>query len=102
MPENLEAFFSEVEKVLGADGVNRSEETVRRYGENTMTRGDVRPSGVVYPRSTSDVQTIVQLANRCRAPLYPISTGFNIGLGSRSAARPGQVIVDLGYKMNRI
>jgi len=102
MSENLEAFFSEVEKVLGADGVNRSEETVRRYGENTMTCGDVRPSGVVYPRTTSDVQAIVQLASRCKAPLYPISTGFNIGLGSRSAARQGQVIVDLGYKMNRI
>jgi 4-cresol dehydrogenase (hydroxylating) flavoprotein subunit len=102
MPENLEAFFSEVEKALGPDSVNRSEETIRRYAENTMACGDVRPSGVVYPRSTSDVQTSVRLANKHKAPLYPISTGYNIGLGSRSAARQGQVVVDLGYRMNRI
>jgi 4-cresol dehydrogenase (hydroxylating) len=102
MSENIEAFFSEVEKMLGADGVNRSEETIRRYAENTMAGGDVRPSGVVYPRSTADVQISVQLANKYMAPLYPISTGYNIGLGSRSAARQGQVIVDLGYRMNRI
>ncbi len=102
MHEGLEAFFAEVGGLLGADGVNRAEETLRRYGENTMPCGAVRPSGVVYPQSTAEVQAIVRAANRYAVPLYPISTGQNIGLGSRSAALPGQVVVDLGYRMNRI
>jgi 4-cresol dehydrogenase (hydroxylating) len=57
---------------------------------------------VVYLASTQEVQTIVRAANRHGVPLYPVSTGNNIGLGSRSAVRPGQVIVDLGHRMNRI
>jgi 4-cresol dehydrogenase (hydroxylating) len=102
MPANLEAFFSNIGQLLGAEGVNRSEETIRRYGENTMACGDVMPSGVVYPASTAEVQAIVRAANKYGVPLYPVSTGYNIGLGSRAAARAGQVVVDLGYRMNRI
>ena len=99
---NLEAFFSAITGALGADGVNRSEETIRRYGENTMPGGDRPPAGVVYPASTADVQLIVRAANTHKVALYPISTGNNIGLGSRSASAAGQVVVDLGRKMNRI
>src|SRR5207249_201545 len=95
-------FFAEIEQVLDAEGVNRAEETLRRYAENTMPGGDRRPLGVVYPRTTTDVQAIVRAAHRHAVPLYPISTGNNIGLGSRSGSRAGQVIVDLGYRMNRI
>ena len=101
-PANLEAFFTKVTDALGADGVNRSEETIRRYGENTMPGGDRPPAGVVYPASTADVRLIVRAANAYKVALYPISTGNNIGLGSRSATSSGQVVVDLGRNMNRI
>jgi 4-cresol dehydrogenase (hydroxylating) flavoprotein subunit len=99
---NLEAFFAAITGVLGTDGVNCSEETIRRYGENTMPGGDRPPAGVVCPGSTADVQVIVRAANTYKVPLYPISTGNNIGLGTRSAATAGQVVVDLGRNMNRI
>jgi 4-cresol dehydrogenase (hydroxylating) len=98
----FETFFSEIATAIGADAVNRSDETLSRYGENTMPGGDRRPAGVVYPASTADVQKIVRSANAHGVPLYPISTGSNIGLGSRSASSVGQVVVDLGYRMNRI
>ena len=98
----FETFFTEIADAIGADAVNRSEETLRRYGENTMPGGDRRPAGVVYPGSTADVQKIVRSANAHGVPLYPISTGNNIGLGSRSASSAGQVVVDLGHRMNRI
>ncbi len=99
---DFDAFFSTVGELLGGDGLNRSEETIRRYGENTMPGGDRPPAGVIYPGSTADVQAIVRAANKHRVPLYPISTGNNIGLGTRSAATAGQVVVDLGRRMNRI
>lgn len=95
-------FFNAIEELLGKDALNRSEETLDRYGENTMPGGDRAPSAVVYPRDTSDVQALVGLANQYKIPLFPISTGNNIGLGSRSANRESQVIVDLGRHMNRI
>ena len=99
---DLDSFFSEVSAALGAEGINRSDETILRYGENTMPGGDKPPAGVVYPASTADVQAIVRAANAHRVALYPISTGNNIGLGSRSAATAGQVVVDLGRRMNHI
>ena len=99
---NLDAFFATVGELLGGEGVNLSEETIRRYGENTMPGGDRPPAGVIYPASTADVQAIVRAANKHKVPLYPISTGNNIGLGTRSAAAAGQVVVDLGRRMNRI
>ena len=102
MTAAFDTFFSEIAAAIGTDAVNRSEETLRRYGENTMPGGDRWPAGVVYPASTAEVQNIVRSANAHGVPLYPISTGNNIGLGSRCASRAGQVVVDLGYRMNRI
>ena len=67
-----------------------------------MPGGDRPPAGVVYPGSTAEVQAIVRAANNHHVPLYPISTGNNIGLGSRSASAAGQVVVDLGRRMGRI
>jgi len=93
MPTAFEMFFSEIAAAIGRDAVNRSEETLARYGENTMPGGDRRPAGVIYPASTADVQKIVRSANVHGVPLYPISTGSNIGLGSRSASRAGQVVI---------
>src|SRR6478672_3943405 len=102
MSGSFDAFFTDVEKALGPDGVNRSEETLARYAENTMPGGDRRPAGVVYPSSTADVQKIVRSANAHGVALYPLSTGNNIGLGSRCPSRAGQVVLDLGFRMNRI
>jgi 4-cresol dehydrogenase (hydroxylating) len=98
----VNAFFQDIERELGADAVNRSRETAQRYGENTMPAGDRKVHGVLYPSSTADVQAIVRAANRHRVALYPNSTGNNIGLGSRSPVLNGQVVVDLGRRMNRI
>ncbi|HEV2574160.1 MAG TPA: FAD-binding oxidoreductase [Beijerinckiaceae bacterium] len=98
----LEAFLKDVARDVGPDAVNVSAETIARYGENTMPGGDRPPAAVVYPSSTRHVQAIVKAANAHKIPLYPISTGNNIGLGSRSATLAGQVVVDLGARMNRI
>ena len=87
MPAPFEPFFAEIAAALGPDAINRSAETLLRYAENTMPGGDRMPAGVVYPASTAQVQTIVRAANKHAVPLYPISTGNNIGLGSRSASR---------------
>lgn len=98
----LAAFFDELEHALGAEAVNRTRETLERYGENHLPTGDRRPAGVVLPGSTADIERIVAAANTHGVVLYPISTGQNQGLGLRSAVEPGQVVVDLGRRMNRI
>lgn len=99
---NLEAFLGAVRTSLGVDSVDCSAERLERYGENTLPTGDSRPAAVLYPASTADVQAVVKLANRHNIHLWPVSTGNNQGLGTRSPVRPGQVVVDLGRRMNRI
>ena len=96
------AVFDALRRSLGSDAVDTSEETIARYGSNDLQGGDRRPAGVVDPASTADVQAIVRTAHEHRVPIYSFSTGENRGLGLRSPIRPGQIIVDVGARMNRI
>ena len=98
----LDRFFAELRAALGDDAVNRSDETLTRYGENKLPSGDRRPAAVLLPASVEDVEAIVRAANAHGVVLYPISTGQNQGMGLRSAVHAGQVVVDLGRRMNRI
>jgi FAD binding domain len=89
-----EKFAESVRAQLSGDAVDTSEETIARYGFNRLPGGDRRPSGVVFPASTADVQVILRLAGLHGMSLWPISTGHNIGLGectlySRSDAAEG-------------
>lgn len=58
-------------------------------------------SAALAPSSTEEVQQIVRIANRYRVPLYPISTGKNLGYGGSAPAYSGCVVLDL-KRMNRI
>jgi 4-cresol dehydrogenase (hydroxylating) len=58
-------------------------------------------SGALAPDSTQQVQQIVRIANKYRIPLYPISTGKNLGYGGSAPAYSGSVVLDL-KRMNRI
>ena len=64
--------------------------------------GIAHPSRTVLrPTTVSEVQALVAQARRDGTPLYPISTGFNWGYGSRSPVTPNNTLVDLSG-MNRI
>ena len=103
MSANLEAFFADAAKALGADGVNRSEETIRRYGENTMA-GRRQASG----RRGLSVIDGACAGDRARSPTstacrFIRSAPATISGSARARrAREGQVVVDLGHRMNRI
>ena len=59
------------------------------------------PVGAVCPQSVEEVQAIVKIANEFRQPVWPVSTGKNMGYGQTTTASPGQMILDL-KRMNRI
>lgn len=100
--KNIQNFLAQVRSDLGDQWVDQRPETLVRYGEHTLPGQARAPSAVLFPESTAQVVAIVKAANEFGVALYPISTGNNIGLGSRAPARAGQVVVDLGYRMNRI
>ena len=95
-------FLQAAREEIGPQWVDATAETAARYARSDLPAGDRRPSAVVYPGDTGDVQRLVQLAARFGVPLHPISTGLNIGQGSVAAPHPDMVVVDLGRRMNRI
>src|SRR3954447_18488072 len=100
-PHDVAAFLEEAREVIGAEWVDASSAKVERYGENLMPDGDVEIAGVVYPCSTEEVSRLVIAANRHNVSLYPVSTGQNIGMGSRAPVMPGQIVMELGRRMNQ-
>jgi 4-cresol dehydrogenase (hydroxylating) flavoprotein subunit len=59
------------------------------------------PVGAVAPATVEEVQELVKIANKFKQPLWPVSTGKNMGYGMAAPATPGQMVLDL-KRMNRI
>ena len=99
---NLEQFLAAVIQLVGTENVQTEQMIVADYGKHSLPMPDRIPGAVVLPGSTEEVQEIVRLANEYRVPLFPISAGWNLGLGRRAPLRSGQVVLDLGRRMDRI
>jgi (+)-pinoresinol hydroxylase len=91
---------------VGPDWVFSSDEDVIQYDDSyTPFVGEpdkqYHASAAVSPASVEQVQQIVRISNKYRIPLYPISTGRNLGYGGSSPTYSGCVIVDL-KRMDRV
>lgn len=95
-------FLAAVTASLGASAVETSPVELATVGRHTLPVADVPPPAILYPASTADVKTIVMLANAHHVPLFPISGGQNIGMGSKAPMAAGQVVVALGRHMNKV
>ncbi len=90
---------------VGPDWVFTSDEDVALYRDAyspLMGEPDERvASAAVAPASVEEVQAVVKIANAFKVPLYPISTGRNLGYGGSAPVLSGSVVLDL-KRMNRI
>ena len=53
------------------------------------------------PDGVEQVQKVVRIANKYKIPIYPVSTGKNLGYGGSAPVLSGSVVLDL-KRMNRI
>jgi 4-cresol dehydrogenase (hydroxylating) len=90
-------------KVVGAEWVFADPDAVRPWKKSYTPdpSGKHAPVGAVCPQSAEEVQALVKIANEYRQPLWPVSTGKNMGYGMTTTAAPGQMVLDL-KRMNRI
>ena len=58
-------------------------------------------SAAVAPEGVEQVQKVVKIANTYKIPIYPISTGKNLGYGGSAPNLSGSLVLDL-KRMNRI
>lgn len=97
--------LAKFEKALGKAWVFSKEDDLALYRDAYSPQWDDEdepiPSLALAPKSTEEVQAIVKIANEFKIPLFPISTGKNLGYGSCAPQRRGDVVVDL-KRMNKI
>ena len=99
------AVLSQFEQAVGKEWVFTSDEDIALYrdayspfwGEDEERVA----SAAVAPDTVEQVQAVVKAANRYRIPLYPISTGRNLGYGGSAPNHSGSVVLDL-KRMNRV
>src|SRR5262252_1488171 len=65
---------------LGKENVITDEPSLKTAAANTLGL-ERHLRGILYPRSTEQVQQIVLIANKHGLKLHPISSGMNIGYG---------------------
>jgi 4-cresol dehydrogenase (hydroxylating) len=92
-------------RIVGAEWVFTSEEDTALYRDAySPFVGEPEEkiaSAAIAPASAEEVQAVVRAANEFRVPLYPISTGRNLGYGGSAPVLSGSVVLDL-KRMNRI
>lgn len=91
--------------VVGDDWVLTSDEDLEPYRDSYSILWDEPEeriaSAAVAPFSAEEVQAVMKIANELRIPMYPISTGKNLGYGGAAPVMSGSVVLDL-KRMNRI
>jgi 4-cresol dehydrogenase (hydroxylating) len=90
---------------VGAEWVFTSDEDVTLYRDAYSPffgeEEERMASAAVAPATTEEVQAVVRIANEHGVPLYPISTGRNLGYGGSAPVLTGSVVLDL-KRMNRV
>jgi 4-cresol dehydrogenase (hydroxylating) len=105
---SAETFAEAIRKfraVVGTEWVFTEDEDVRLYRDSYSPlwgeKDEKLASAAVAPISADEVAAIVRIANEHGIPLYPISTGMNLGYGGSAPVLSGSVVVDL-KRMNKI
>lgn len=99
MPEwkNLKYSFAQI---LGREYVVNSESEIELAETATFSTNQKIPL-ILKPGTHEEVVSCVNLANKYKTPIYPVSGGRNWGLGSRVPAQDGCILLEL-QRLNRI
>jgi 4-cresol dehydrogenase (hydroxylating) flavoprotein subunit len=91
------------EEIVGTQNVLTAAEQLIPYMKIMMPVDEAAhaPSAAVIASEVEQVQRIVRVCNEHKIPVWPISTGKNLGYGGTPPHSRGQVILDL-KRMNRI
>ena len=108
LPQNVNATdftkaIDEFSTILGPENVLTDTEHLAPYMKIMLPVDEDQhaPSAAILARSVEEIQRIVEVCNRYKVPVWPISTGKNLGYGSAAPATRGQVVLDL-RRMNKI
>ncbi len=103
--EDFAEALKQFEDAVGKEWVFTSDEDVALYRDPYSPfwgeKEERYASAAVAPDGVEHVQQVVRIANKYKIPIYPISTGKDLGYGGSAPVLSGSVVVDL-KRMNRI
>ena len=101
--KQFDKAIKDFRRILGNDNVLVEAEQLAPYTKIMMPVDQAKhtPSAAITPDGVEQIQAILEVCNRYKVPVWPISTGKNLGYGSAAPATRGQVVLDL-KRMNRI
>ncbi len=88
-------------KIVGAENVSYQSAVLDSYSSDISFVNAVRPTCVVKPANSGEIQKIVNIANDTHTPLVPVSSGPPHFRGDTVPGTGGAVIVDLS-RMKKI
>ncbi len=104
-PATFADGLAEMRSAVGGEWVFTTPEDLHTYRDFYSVLWDEPEerlaSAAVAPANVEEVQAVVRIANERRVPIYPISTGRNLGYGGAAPVYSGSVVLDL-KRMDRI
>jgi len=104
-PADFAEAIKQFEDAVGKDWVFTADEDVALYRDPYSPflgePEELLASAAVAPDGVEQVQAVVRIANQYKIPIYPVSTGKNLGYGGAAPVFSGSVVLDL-KRMNRI
>ena len=101
----FDTAIADFRRAVGPDWVFTSNEDVALYRDAySPFWGEPEErvaSAAIAPANVEQVQACIRIANRTSLPVYPISTGKNLGYGGSAPALPDSAVLDL-KRMNRV
>ena len=91
---DYESALTEFRSLLGSGYVKTDKELRLTYQTTTFATTNSIPA-VICPLDRDQVQECLRIANRYHIPIYPISTGKNIGYGARVPTADNCVVMEL-------
>jgi FAD/FMN-containing dehydrogenase len=91
----MDGLKEKLSAIVGKERVFDSNDILERYSKDGSFAESIRPGMVVKVKDASEVERIVQLANRTKTPLVPVSSGDPHYKGDTVPSVPEAVVVDL-------
>ena len=94
-----DALVEQLSAIVGDDKVRIDADSLETFGKDWTKIYPPKPSAIVFPKSTEQVQQIVRLANELKLALVP--SGGRTGLSAGAVAANGEIVIAFDY-MNEI
>ncbi|WP_025871089.1 FAD-binding oxidoreductase [Methylobacillus glycogenes] len=93
------ALLEQLSTIVGEQRVKTDDDSLKTWGVDWTKHYEPRPSAIVFPASTEEVQAIVKLANEHQVAVTP--SGGRTGLSAGAVAANGEIVISLD-RMNKV